>query len=362
MSLKSSTDPSKKFRILSLDGGGIRGAYTASVLRAIEQRLGQGRPLIDYFDLIAGTSTGGIIAIALAYKKTPQEVVDLYLRHGDKIFPTRTAPVRLLLGVKQLLFSPYSQQRLQDVIESVIGKEKFRDAKKRLVIPAYNATDRNVHVFKHMLPQDAVTITASGYQWRHYERFDNIKASELAVATAAAPTFFPTKRLMKGGLKGKEFIDGGIWANSPLLPAIAEALGPLGIARENIRVLSVGTRFERLAIGKWMKVGGFLPWNAKVISLLQNAQAAGSIGTTRFLLGEVQPYDPRFYRIDDERISEQKPWWSWWRRSDSPKNPAISLADVAQVPVLVNLAEKQVEVEWGKIQAFFDHHLYCARS
>lgn len=299
--------------------------------------------------------------MALAYGKTPQEVVDLYVRHGDKIFPTRTAPMRLLLGAKQLFFSPFSQQKLQKVIEDVIGKEKFRDAKKRLVIPAYNATNRNVHVFKHMRPQDAVTIKASGYQWSEYERFDNYEASDLAAATAAAPTFFRLKPLTEGPLQG-EYIDGGIWANSPLLPAIAEALGPLSIAREDIRVLSVGTRFERLAIGKWMKIGGFLPWNTKVISLLQNAQAAGSIGTTRFLLGDVQPEDPRFYRIDDERIREQKPWWSWRRRSDSPENSPISLADVNQVPDLVDNAEKKVEEKWGEIQAFFDHHLYSATS
>jgi uncharacterized protein len=206
----------------------------------------------------------------------------------------------------------------------------------RLVLPTYNATRGSVHVFKHLLEFDRPRIEARGYLWDpDYSRFDTVSAAAVGAATAAAPTYFSAKRI--AGL-GADFIDGGVWANSPIWPAVVEAIGPLGRAFDELRILSVGTRFETLRVGWWKRRGGFIPWNTHVIDLLFNAQAAGAIGSARWAFGP-----SAFYRIDDPR-----------GRTRDPSDPPLSLDRVSSIAAIVERANSAVEKDKESICAFLD--------
>ena len=331
------------FRILCLDGGGIRGAFSAQILAAIDKDVLDGKRLVDHRDLIAGTSTGGLIALALAFGKTPREIVGFYRNFGRTLFANRW-----LRKFEQVLFAPYSQAKLEQAISGFIeGNHTLAHAQKRLVLTSYNADAGNVHVIKHLLPQDTKTVTErlalllpkkeNDEKVREallkYAILDTIAVKDAGAATAAAPTYFPAKRLKQ--LEGDEFLDGGVWANVPVWAAVAEAIGPLGQSFDDLRVLSVGTRFEKLEIGLARRVGGWVPWNVGTLTLLMNAQAAGAVGSARWCLGR------HFLRLDDKR-TESEP------RSD----PSISLDDSRTIGDLVRRGEVVVDREKSDIREF----------
>ena len=159
-----------RFQILSLDGGGIKGLFSAAVLTAIEEDLDV--RIVDHFDLIAGTSTGGIIAIALGLGLRPREIVEFYVREGPAIFPK-------LLGWKSLqhwIYRKFSPAPLEMALKLCFKDKRFGDSNKRLVIPSYNVGADDVYVFR----------TA------HHERLRRdykVAAWKVAMATSAAPTF-----------------------------------------------------------------------------------------------------------------------------------------------------------------------------
>ncbi|MCC7422326.1 MAG: patatin-like phospholipase family protein, partial [Planctomycetaceae bacterium] len=148
--------PGKPFRILRLDGGGIRGAFSAAFLAEVERRTGIS--IAEHFDLIAGTSTGAIIAAALARGQSAAIIEELYAKHGKAIF-TRRSPVKLGffdrrkarhiekkylkpygLDYDQVLQSKYESTALDNALKSVLGRDKLEDAKVRLIIPAFDLT------------------------------------------------------------------------------------------------------------------------------------------------------------------------------------------------------------------------------
>ena len=144
-------------RVLTLDGGGILGAFTAGVARRADEsgqtRRGTGGQardkreirLLDHVDLIAGTSTGGILAIALAMGKSPAEVCDFYRTYGPKIFPSDPLKLRALLW---LVWYKYNPKPLREAIESVVGSKPLKEACCGLVIPAIDAVAGNIRLFK----------------------------------------------------------------------------------------------------------------------------------------------------------------------------------------------------------------------
>ncbi len=211
-----------KFRILSLSGGGVRGIYIASLIAEIESTA---RIRVrDYFDLITGTSTGGLIAIALAFGKSGKEILENYRTHIPKIFP-RTyfgKPYRVL---RQYWSHKYHPGPLETAIRELIGdKYSLFDARNRLCIPTV--------YFDDMWPTVLKT--------RHHKKLvrdHKLPAWHAAMATAAAPTYFPALRAGDG----RTFWDGGLWANNPTLVGVVEAVGLLGVPPSNIEVLSIGT-------------------------------------------------------------------------------------------------------------------------
>jgi uncharacterized protein len=270
---RSDADP-VPFRILSLDGGGIKGTFSAAFLAGLEEATG--KRIVDHFDLIAGTSTGGIIAIGLALGIPAADILHFYEREGPAIFPSTGVIKRTGLGLRQLFRSKHSPAALRSALESVFGSRRIGDAKTRLVVVSYDAVRGDVHVIK----------TA------HHPKFKRDykeSAVDAALATSAAPTFLPSFIASSG----VPFIDGGIWANCPATVAILEAVAVLGKRLDEIEVLSVGTTDEPYHVPVGKRAGGLLPWNKGIVDLLMQAQSRGAVAQANILT------DHRMLRVDE---------------------------------------------------------------
>ena len=224
-------------RILSIDGGGILGTFPAAFLAGLEQHLP--KPIGCYFDLIAGTSTGGIIAIGLAMGLRAFELLDLYEQRGPEIFGQGGGRVanfilgKLRLG-RWLIMPKYDPAQLQAVLEEVLGDRRIGDAKTRLLVPAWNPVARSVYIYK------------TAHHRRLRTDYKSL-AVDAAMATAAAPTYF--RQHVTWDAAG--LTDGGTWANNPTALAVVEAIATLGWPCDSLHVLSLGCLDETYTIPKW---------------------------------------------------------------------------------------------------------------
>ncbi len=255
-------------KILSIDGGGIKGVFPASFLSTIEDSLG--KRVSDHFDLIVGTSTGGIIALGLGLGFSAQEILDFYERFGPDIFKGNGV-VRFL---RSICWSKYSSNKLRESLEEKFGDRKLGESKNRLVIPALNLETGEVHVYK---------TSHNERLKRDYKE----KAVTVAMATSAAPTYFPTFRSPFGA----PLVDGGLWANNPVGAAVVEAIGVLDWPRDELQVLSIGCTHEAMDIklARNMPMGK-LYWGPNVIKLFMSSQSSASIGTAQLLAGNDNQY------------------------------------------------------------------------
>lgn len=193
------------FKILCIDGGGIKGLYSAKVLSVFEETY---KTLCsDHFDLICGTSTGGIIALAISLKIPMSDVVDFYQKYGPRIFSNKKKwwPVNDgLLSIKQaLISSKYSQKQLKKALQEQFKDKRIKDSNNLLCIPAYNMTAACPRVFK----KDYGQLNQ-----------DNDKTYvEVALATSAAPTYLPVAEIDK-----TLYADGGLFANDPTIVGLTE--------------------------------------------------------------------------------------------------------------------------------------------
>lgn len=219
------------FKILSIDGGGIRGVIPAMLLADIERRTG--KPVSELFDLVAGTSTGGIIATMLTapdangrVRYSAQMVKEMYIRFGSEVFHPN--PLRKLVTLGGLRGSKYSAKRLDSLLQRMLGEAELCDSLAPLLIPAYDMAAPRPFFFK------------STYAQSPWSTRDNPRLWQAARATSAAPTYFPPFPL-HGCEKAPSMcmIDGGLFANNPALCAFAEGYGR--IRREGCLLLSLGT-------------------------------------------------------------------------------------------------------------------------
>lgn len=261
-----------RFRILSLEGGGIMGAFSASVLAAFEEETGL--RCVDHFDLIAGTSTGGIIAISLGIGLSAREICDFYREHGAKIFPNTSFASGVLSTIRHLFQPKHSQGLLRETLCPILSKQdgsavRFGEARVRLVIPAYDGLSGRIYVFKTQhLPRYRYDVAAD--------------AVDVAVATAAAPTYFSAAKFP---LHNSSYVDGGVWANCPALVAVTEAVHFLGVDRRRIDVLNIGTTRQPFNTVKKVKAG-LIGWNKGLINLFMAAQVEASAAMAALLVEE----------------------------------------------------------------------------
>jgi uncharacterized protein len=275
---------SMTFRILALSGGGYRGLYTIAILKHLERR--SGRPIGECFDLIAGTSIGGIIAIGLALGNRAEDIEKVFVELGEKIFPQPNRRwLRWITRLSKPLGAKYRNVELRKAIEAVVGTEKrIKDAKTRLLVPAVNMSKGQVQMFK--TPHHR-TLVQDG----------ELSAVDVAMATSAAPTFFPLAKI-----KNWHFADGGLVANAPDLCAVHEAIHFCGQKLEDIHVLSIGTTSTKFSLPNSVNVDlGRVRWlwNSRLISTVMTTQDQ----LVTFMVG--QQLNDRYLRIDREPSSEQ---------------------------------------------------------
>jgi patatin-like phospholipase/acyl hydrolase len=264
--------PERDFRILALDGGGIRGIFEAAFLAALERTCPNGTTIGEYFDLIAGTSTGGIIALGLGAGKPASEILDLYLRRGCEIFPpysgTRIGRSKRwfrdnIIGISTYR---YDARALRQVVSEFLGDRLFGDSRFRLLIPSFEGRFSEVFVFKTRHHRD-------------YESDWKETMLDVALATSAAPVIFRAHE--KGGYR---FVDGGVWANNPVMLAVVEALSVFNVQREQIKVLTLGSGDTPFLVSSKMTVGGLWQWR-KAIFAAMRLQSHAATNQARLLLG-----------------------------------------------------------------------------
>lgn len=276
-----------KKRILTLDGGGIKGAFAASFLQTIEEATG--KRIADHFDLIAGTSTGGIIALGLGLGMSTKEITQFYLNDGPRIFDQKSPLEKhgwltfcaskfkqAFNSGKQIATPKYEPFELKKALERAFQDKCLGDSSVRLLIPAYHADNEDVYVFKT----------------RHHERFQmDWKESvvDVAMATAAAPTYFRAHPMPSGS----PLIDGGIWANNPAGIAAVEARSVLNWKNDDLYIVRIGCTEEALDIPIESGCAGLL---LKSTDLFMQGQSRGSDGTA-ILLSDHQEEAPRFFRF-----------------------------------------------------------------
>lgn len=264
-----------RFNILALTGGGYRGLYTAHVLARFEEFAG--RPLGQCFDLIAGTSIGGILALALAFEIPMVQVVKEFSQRGSTIFRKR-GPLAGWTHAK------YSQVGLRQAIEAIFPADaSLSMAQHAVIVPALNLTHGEPQIFKT----------------RHnetYHRDYRYRVVEIALATSAAPVYFPITEL-----DHQLFADGGLFANAPDLAALHEAEKFLNIDAAAVRMLSIGTTTSKYAIGHNRdKDFGAIQWmrGARLLDVMLSAQRQMSIQIVRHRLAD------RYVEIDNVPADE----------------------------------------------------------
>jgi patatin-like phospholipase/acyl hydrolase len=250
--------PPERFQILSLDGGGLKGLFSAAVLAHLEDDLGV--TLADHFDLIVGTSTGGLVSLGLGAGLRPAEIVEFYENKGTTIFGNGRRKLLSMLKAK------HSADRLQAALVEVFGDRTLGSSVVPLVVPSYSLDTQDVYVFKTP----------------HHERLRRDWKEtmvDVAMATTAAPTFLPAFRLGNHRL-----IDGGVWANNPTLVGVVEAVSMFDVPLEAIHVLSLGTTDEVTDLGNRVDNGGWLDWARTGVDPLLRAQNLGTFHAAEHLV------------------------------------------------------------------------------
>jgi hypothetical protein len=201
----------KEFKILCIDGGGIKGLYSATVLQHFEEKFNC--RISDHFDMLCGTSTGGLIALGLSLKIPAAELVKFYVDKGPKIFPNRSSNwfLRVYGAIRQTLWKgKFNDTELKKALDEIFGDAKIGQSNNLLCIPSYTITEARPWIFKF------------DHKEGDLSRDNTTTYVEAALATTAAPTYFPVAELESASCK--QFIDGGVWANNPTLVGYIEAL------------------------------------------------------------------------------------------------------------------------------------------
>lgn len=339
------TNEIKPYRVLALDGGGIRGLYTSTVLHELAAFFAKRRGDADSdvgkrFDLITGTSTGGILACGLAAGVAPQRISDLYKKEGPKIFgnamPTQGFLAKASYGKRAANQAANKAEPLRQALISVFGDETLGDLYKRrsiaVCLPSIKMITQASKVFK--TPHTDDLVIDLGY-----------KVVDVCLATSAAPIFLPLAELEFPDSPGRVelFADGGLWANNPTLVGLIESLkicfaaeGPDG-PRRPVEILSIGTCGLPEGDAPDAKADrGILDWavGIKIAGLAMNAQASGAAYMATILAQRVTELGRpiRIARIDNPPVS-----------ADQAKHLQLDLATADALSLLAQLGSQKAQ-------------------
>lgn len=293
------------FHILALDGGGTRGIYTAQLLAKIEQAFGTS--IKTCFDLIAGTSTGAIIAGAAVSDIPMADIVNLFETETPYIFRRRWYRIPLFL-------SKYPSEQLAQILAKHIPATSLREIETPLMITSSEIAKSEVHIFRSNYSSHDSEVAPTD---------KDVNLRDAILASCAAPTFFAPKSVDNFLLA-----DGGLWANNPSTVAFTEALSVFGKEAQEIRMLSVGTGHSVNMYRNRRGWGFITGWGgAKLTSYVMTLQSQASARTAKLLLKE------NYLRINPEI--------SFWE-----------LDTLTQLNNLKSLADRDFERYVAEIEAF----------
>lgn len=249
-------------RVLSLDGGGYLGLATASFLQHAEGHFGT--RAADQFDLFCGTSTGAIIALALANGMSASDVLDLYERIGREVFPSWGLPGRAYRWARGFFFAKYGNAALRAALDDTFGDTTIGDLHEqgaKILVTAFNLSNGRPRIFK--TDHAAALNRDAGY-----------RLADIALASSAAPTFLPIVTIQADGAPPERFCDGGLFANHPALLGYAEAVHFLKAPPNSLKILSISTprvdHAEHAAtLPPWRRIAsrGLLSWGDRLVSV-----------------------------------------------------------------------------------------------
>jgi hypothetical protein len=253
-------DQPDRFRVLAIDGGGIRGLIAARVIARLDEltsaEAGEERRMADCFHMIAGTSTGGLLALGLTVpdpanptrpRLSGADLVELYLSEGPRIFGDT---LHKLISLGGWIGPKHSPARLARALRERFGDARLRDALRELIVTSYDMSEPGPHFFK---------------RWRARESDDrDATMVDVGLATAAAPTYYPSY-----GLARRALVDGGLFAANPSVAAVVEALKrrddePRDLRPGELLLVSLGTGQHETGhrqpeVRRWGRIGWIWP-------------------------------------------------------------------------------------------------------
>ena len=284
----------KPFKILCIDGGGIKGVFSAQVLAEFEEAFTT--LTSKHFDLICGTSTGGIIALGVAGGIPMKKVVQFYVDNGPRIFAQRWKKYKLgwLLTLKQTLIkSKYSDKILREALVEVFGEKKIKESQNLLCIPAFNITTSAPRIFKK--------------DYKHLNQDDEKTFVDVALATTAAPTYFPVQEI-----DTVQYVDGGLYANNPILVGLAEAVFKGYFIKpkdkreaedyDGVQLLSISSCNVPTGDYAKKKRRSFLNWKSTLFDAYGDGQSKSNI----FFINQIKPhldFDIEITRVENNPVS-----------------------------------------------------------
>jgi patatin-like phospholipase/acyl hydrolase len=234
-------------KILSIDGGGLRGIYAATILKKIKENFKIN--FYDEFDIIIGTSTGSIIASAISLENIPiEEICRKYEFLAEIVFKNS---IRKYIP----LISKYDSKILEDNLNLIFRKKKMGEAKTKLMIPTTIINPPSTYIHKS-INQGKTTS-------------NNMCLTEVILSSCVAPTYFDPIILNNDN---ELYVDGGLWCNNPSIIALLEML-KTGIPLNEIKILSIGTCITNRIFNSNKKLWGFLGWKTDLINLFFDMQS-----------------------------------------------------------------------------------------
>lgn len=325
------------FKILSLDGGGIKGLYAAKLLAQIEKKTG--KPIGEYFDMLCGTSTGGLLALGITRGIPCEQIARFYEEHGPLIFPYESWIMRKWRWISQVyLGTKYNNKKLKIALKELFGDyQTMKDANHLMCIPSFNITKGRPSVFKK--------------PFGHYHRDGRFTMMEVALATSAAPTYLPAV-----AIEGDQFIDGGIYNNNPSMIAYTEAMDhfigidkenvPLDIQYSSISLLSIGLPSQPIGEKPFISSKrSFLKWKQKLVGTAMT----GSDYITGYQVKKlVELGGGCYYRLDPQPLS-----------TDQLKHIDMDNTSLDSIQILTTYGQDQgddyTSSKWKEIKYFFNN-------
>ena len=338
----------KKIRILSIDGGGIRGILPGTILTYIEDQIKKktNNPKAtvgQYFDFVAGTSTGGILSLVYVcpdanggYKYSAQTALDLYLKQGGDIFDVSLGQkLKSLGGIRD---EKYNASAMEKALQTYFGDIRLSQALKPCLISSYDIEKRAAKFFTS---SDAL------------EKKDDFEFKAVARATSAAPTYFEPAKVNSTTKDIFALIDGGVFANNPALCAYAEArttkfsevLGnmekPDNPTANQMIIVSLGTgTVKKPYLYKDFKDAGMIAWIQPLIDIMMSGNSETVAYQLRQIYDTLKPADTNdYYRIQPALKKEQS---------------AMDNADPENLKALHNIGKASVLENKDKLDAIVD--------